>query len=238
MKNRLEWLALIFAVSSLQLIGGCASQPATPAMPANEPAATAAPQTTAPQTPLQQLIAGNERYATGHLLHPRLDEDRRTEVAQGQHPIAIVVGCSDSRVPPEIVFDQGLGDIFVVRLAGNVVDDLALGSIEYAVEHLHAHLIVVLGHDKCGAVQAAVTGGDAPGHIGSILHAIAPAVEKARHETGDLLDNAVNENVLRVVNQIKTSAPILAHEVETNQLTVVGARYKLAPGAVQWLSQP
>lgn len=174
------------------------------------------------QTPLQQLIAGNQRYASGHPLHPRQDTDRRTEVATGQHPFAIIVGCSDLRVPPEIVFDQGLGDIFVVRVAGNVVDNQAMGSIEYAVEHLHAHLVVVLGHEKCGAVQAAIAGGEMPGHIGSITQAIEPAVEKARHEPGDLLENAIDENVLRVVNQIKTSEPILAHEVETHQLTVLG----------------
>jgi len=227
MKTRRELLAVAFAVSLLQLACGCASQQSAPDTDA-----------AAPQTPLQQLIAGNQRYAGGHPLHLHQDTDRRTELAGGQHPIAIVVGCSDSRVPPEIVFDQGLGDIFVVRVAGNVVDDQAIGSIEYAVEHLHTHLIVVLGHEKCGAVQAAVAGGEAPGHIGSIVRAIEPAVEKARHEPGDLLDNAVNENVLRVVDEIKTSEPILAHEVQTGDLTVLGARYNLAPGTVQWLSQP
>jgi carbonic anhydrase len=221
MKTFNRFFAFALFVSMLQLVCGCASQ-----KPATD------------EAPLQQLIDGNQRYAAGHPLHPNQDADRRTEVAGGQHPIAIVVGCSDSRVPPEIVFDQGLGDIFVVRVAGNVVDDQALGSIEYAVEHLHVHLIVVLGHEKCGAVAAAVEGGEAPGHIASIVEAIQPAVEKARTEPGDLLDNAINENVLRVVQQIKTSQPILAHEVQADGLTVVGARYNLAPGTVQWLSQP
>ena len=220
-------LLIALTISMLQLVCGCASQKS---VPANEAVAG--------QTALQQLVAGNERWAEGHPLHPRQDIDRRTEVAGGQHPIAVVVGCSDSRVPPEIVFDQGLGDIFVVRVAGNVVDEQALGSIEYAVEHLHVHLIVVLGHEKCGAVQAAVAGGEAPGHIGSVVKAIEPAVEKARDEPGDLLDNAINENVLRVVEQIKTSEPILAHEVENDGLKVLGARYNLAPGTVQWLSKP
>ena len=188
------------------------------------------------QTPLQQLIAGNDRYASGHPLHPHQDIDRRTEVAAGQHPIAIVVGCSDSRVPPEIVFDQGLGDLFVVRTAGEVVDDQALGSIEYAVEHLHVHLIVVLGHEKCGAVQAAVAGGEAPGHIGSVVQAIEPAVQKARGEPGDLLENAIDENVRLVVRKIENSGPILSHEVATGRLKVVGARYDLSPGTVDWLT--
>jgi len=190
------------------------------------------------QSPLQSLIDGNQRFASGHPLHQNQDSQRRSDVAGEQHPFAIVVGCSDSRVPPEIIFDQGLGDLFVVRSAGNIVDDQALGSIEYAVEHLHAHVIVVLGHDNCGAVKAAVDGGDVPGHIGSITAAIAPAVETARHDPGDLLDNAINENVLRVVNQIKTSEPILGHEVEAGQLTVVGARYNLSTGTVRWLTEP
>jgi carbonic anhydrase len=190
------------------------------------------------QSPLQSLIDGNQRFASGHPLHQNQDSQRRSDVAGEQHPFAIVVGCSDSRVPPEIIFDQGLGDLFVVRSAGNIVDDQALGSIEYAVEHLHAHVIVVLGHDNCGAVKAAVDGGDVPGHIGSITAAIAPAVETARHDPGDLLDNAINENVLRVVNQIKTSEPILSHEVEAGQLTVVGARYNLSTGTVRWLTEP
>jgi carbonic anhydrase len=208
------------------LVCGCASQK------------SAVVDETPSGTPLQQLMAGNERFASGHPLHPYQGEERRTEVAGGQEPIAIIVGCSDSRVPPEIVFDQGLGHLFVVRTAGEVVGDQAMGSIEYAVEHLHAHLVVVLGHDKCGAVKATIDGGEAPGHIGSIVQAIAPAVEKAKSEPGDLLDNAINENVLRIVEQIKTSQPILAHDVERNKLLVVGARYNLSPGTVQWLTQP
>jgi carbonic anhydrase len=189
-------------------------------------------------SPLQALIDGNQRFASGHPLHQNQDAQRRSDVAGGQHPFAIVVGCSDSRVPPEIIFDQGLGDLFVVRVAGNIVNDQALGSIEYAVEHLGAHVIVVLGHDGCGAVKAAVDGGDMPGHLGSVTAAIAPAVETARHDPGDLLDNAINENVLRVVNQIKTSEPILSHDVEAGNLTVVGARYELSSGTVRWLSEP
>jgi carbonic anhydrase len=158
------------------------------------------------------------------------------EVAKGQHPIAIIVGCSDSRVAPEIVFDQGLGDLFVVRVAGNVVDDHAIGSIEYAVEHLHASLIVVLGHDRCGAVQAAISGDDAPGHIQSLVESIRPAVEAAKSEPGDLLDNAINENVRRVVNQLQTSQPILGQEVQEGHLQVVGARYLLDGGSVRFFA--
>jgi carbonic anhydrase len=185
-------------------------------------------------SPLDTLKSGNQRYVAGHPTHEHQDIDRRTEVSQGQHPIAIIVGCSDSRVPPEIVFDQGLGDLFVVRVAGNVVDDHAIGSIEYAAEHLHAPLIVVLGHDRCGAVQAAVSSPSAPGHIQSIVDAIRPAVEAAKSEPGDLLDNAIDENVRRVVAQLQTSEPILHHEIEAGHLQVVGARYELNTGVVRF----
>lgn len=190
------------------------------------------------QTPMQQLIAGNQRFASGHPLHLHQDGDRRRQVAVRQDPIALVVGCYDSRVPPEIVFDQGLGDLFVVRVAGNVVDDQAMGSIEFAVDNLHLHLVVVLGHERCLAVQAAVAGGEAPGHIGSIVRAIKPAVDQARSQPGDLLENAINANVLRVADQISRSQPILAPQVESGELKVVGGRYNLASGTVQWLTQP
>jgi carbonic anhydrase len=183
-------------------------------------------------SPLDMLKAGNARFVVGQPIHANQSVDRRMEVAGGQRPFAIIVGCSDSRVPPEIVFDQGLGDLFVVRVAGNILDDHALGSIEYAAEHLHVPLVVVLGHDKCGAVQAAVSGGDAPGHIGSLVEAIEPAVEDAKSEQGDLLDNAIDANVRRVVTEIRHSEPILEHEVEAGKLTVVGARYKLDSGEV------
>ena len=189
--------------------------------------------------PLDTLKAGNERFVAGRAIHSNQSAERRTEVAAGQHPIAIVVGCADSRVPPEIVFDQGVGDLFVVRVAGNIVDDHALGSIEYAVEHLHAPLIIVLGHDKCGAVQAAVSGGDAGAHIQSIVEAIKPAVDEARSEQGsspggDLLDHAIDANVRHVVYEIQHSEPILEHEIEAGKLQVVGARYKLESGKVEF----
>jgi carbonic anhydrase len=187
-------------------------------------------------TPLDTLKYGNARFVAGRLEHGNQSADRRTEVAAGQHPFAVIVSCSDSRVPPEIVFDQGLGDLFVVRLAGNVIDADALGSIEYAAEHLHVPLVVVLGHDKCGAVQAAVdasqSDSEVPGHIADVVAAIKPAVADAKGESGDLLDNAIDANIRRVVTQIRTSEPGLKEEVEAGKLTVVGARYKLDGGQV------
>jgi len=181
---------------------------------------------------VQRLLDGNRRYADGKPSHPNQTLERRKQVTKGQHPFAVVLSCSDSRVPPEIIFDQGLGDLFVVRVAGNIVDDAGLGSIEYAVEHLHASLIVVLGHERCGAVEAAVKGGEAPGRIKSLVEAIRPAVEEAKGEPGDLAENAMRANVKRVVHHLKTSKPILKQFVHKGTLTVVGARYGLDDGQV------
>jgi carbonic anhydrase len=181
---------------------------------------------------VQKLLDGNKRYVDGKPSHPNHAPERRNQVAKGQHPFAVVVSCSDSRVPPEIIFDQGIGDLFVIRVAGNIVDDIGLGSIEYAVEHLHVSLIVVLGHERCGAVEAAVKGGEAPGHIKSLVEAIGPAVEKAKGEPGDLAENAMRTNVKMVVDHLKGSKPILEHLVHNGTLTVVGARYDLDDGTV------
>ena len=181
---------------------------------------------------LQRLLDGNARYMSAGPSHPNQTTARRTEITGGQHPFAIIVGCSDSRVPPEIIFDQGLGDLFVVRLAGHVLSDEALGSIEYALEHLGTRLIMVLGHDNCGAVTAAVKGGDIPGHIGSIVKAIAPAVKKAKNQPGDLLENAIRENVAMVVDQLRSSSPLLAHLVKDGILKIIGAYYRLDDGKV------
>src|SRR5262252_9569528 len=125
---------------------------------------------------LKKLIAGNERYVRAKVNHPDESLARRKELTTGQHPFAVILGCADSRVSPELLFDEGLGDLFVIRVAGNIVDDAVLGSIEYAVEHLDTKLIVVLGHEKCGAVSAAVEGGDVPGHLKALVAAIQASV--------------------------------------------------------------
>lgn len=181
---------------------------------------------------LARLKAGNERFVSGHVIHPNGGADRRAEVAKGQMPYAIVVGCSDSRVGPEVVFDQGLGDLFVVRTAGNVVDDVALGSIEYAAEHFGVPVIFVLGHTRCGAVAAAVAGGESPGHVGSIVEKIKPAVEETKGKEGDAVDNAVRANVRNVVNQLRGAGPILSGLVKSGKLRVVGGCYDLETGRV------
>ncbi|OPY76083.1 MAG: Carbonic anhydrase [Syntrophorhabdus sp. PtaU1.Bin050] len=182
---------------------------------------------------LQKLIEGNKRYVAGKPLHPHQDVERRRDVIQGQQPFAVILGCSDSRIPPEIIFDQGLGDIFVIRVAGNIVDDVALGSIEYAVDHLGTKLVVVLGHGKCGAVTATVQGGEAHGHVTSIVKAIAPAVEKAKGRPGDLVDNAIKANAELVRDLIKSSKPLLAQAVSEGNISVIGAYYDIHSGEVE-----
>ena len=182
--------------------------------------------------PLKKLIEGNQKFVGSKMLHQNQSAERREEVAKGQHPIAVIVSCSDSRVPPEIIFDQGLGDLFVIRSAGNLVDDIGLGSIEYAVEHLGVQLIIVLGHERCGAVSAAVQGGEAPGHIAKLIEEINPAVEKAKKQSGDLLENAVLSNINMVVKQLQDSEPILKEFVHSKKLIIVGARYDLDDGVV------
>ena len=211
-------------LTALLLLAGCASSP---------PLHKAGAGTSSPDAALHQLMDGNARFVANRPINGGSHAARRAEVAKGQKPIAVIVCCSDSRVGPELVFDQDLGDIFVVRTAGNVVADVEMGSIEYAVDHLHATLILVAGHERCGAVTAAVEGGHAPGHVGAITHLIDPAVAKSKGQPGDAVENAVTENVREVVNQLATADPILSAHVKDGSLKVVGARYDLDTGKVE-----
>jgi carbonic anhydrase len=188
-----------------------------------------------PDEALAQLMAGNKRYVAAQAEHPRQNADRRAELSGGQNPFAIILGCSDSRVAPEVLFDQGLGDLFIIRVAGNIVDDVVLGSIEYSAEHLHTPLMVVLGHSKCGAVTATAAGGELEGHLPSLAEAIQPAVERAKAQDGDLVVNAIRENALMVADQLRSSQPIMAELVKTGKLKVVAARYDLDSGQVDLL---
>ena len=192
----------------------------------------------APAEAISKLKEGNGRYTSGNLQHPGQTTERRSELTKSQHPFAVIVSCSDSRVPPEIVFDQGLGDLFIFRVAGNVIDDHGLGSIEYAVDHLNVRLIVVLGHQSCGAVQAAketiAAKGKAPGHIESLVTAIKPAVEATAK---DDLDTTIKANVKHVVQALRSSTPILKAKVDSGELRVVGGYYSLDSGAVTFLDE-
>ncbi|MSU60909.1 MAG: carbonic anhydrase [Pedosphaera sp.] len=179
-----------------------------------------------------KLMEGNKRYLANGATHPNQSTARRIEVSIAQKPFAIILACADSRVSPEIIFDQGLGDLFVVRVAGNVVDNHVLGSLEYAAEHFGTGLIVVLGHERCGAVTAALAGGHAPGHIGSIIEALKPAVDRISGKGGDAVDRAIDENVKIVVQALRATEPILKEKVVAHHLEIVGARYDLDTGVV------
>ena len=186
-------------------------------------------------TVLAELNTGNEHHASKRYEHPHETAARQRELAGGQHPHAAVLACADSRVPPEIVFDQGLGDLFVIRVAGNVAGDDELASIEYAAEHLDVPLVVVLGHQKCGGVTAAVQGGEAAGHLPVLVKLIRPAVEKTKDMPGDHVANAVRANVELVVAQLASSQPVLKELVEKGKLRIVGGVYSLDTGRVDWL---
>src|SRR5215475_5868661 len=216
-----------------------------------------------PAEAISRLKEGNSRFISGNVEHPYETSDerayiaknsyenpgamslgmtseqaakRRTELTKSQHPFAIILSCSDSRVPPEIIFDEGLGDLFIVRVAGNVLNDEGLGSIEFAVDALAARLILVLGHQSCGAVDAAMktvaAKGKAPGHIQSLVTAIKPVVNSTPN--GDL-DTMIKANVKHVVDTLRSSTPILKARVDSGDVQVIGAYYTLDTGAVSFL---
>ncbi len=195
-----------------------------------------------PDAVLAQLVEGNKRFVKGELAHPRRKPEDFAPLAEGQAPLAIIVGCADSRVSPELVFDQGVGDLFVVRIAGNVVSGAGpfiKGSVEFAVAELGARLVIVLGHEACGAVKAAVAHIDAndtlPGSIRDLVEVIRPAAAAVRGKPGDKLDNAIKANVKLGVERLKGLDPILSEFVKKGELKVVGAVYELRTGLVKWL---
>jgi carbonic anhydrase len=249
-------LSIVFCLVAVSLLGGNpfarAADPAHPDQPMVSPAEA-----------LSRLKEGNGRFTAGNMQHPHESADerkymaansyenaatiplgmtseqaakRRVELTKSQHPFAIILSCSDSRVPPEIVFDEGLGDLFIVRVAGNVLNDEGLGSIEYAVDILGARLIVVLGHQSCGAVDAAMktvaAKGKAPGHIQSLVTAIKPVVEST--PKGDL-DTTIKANVKHVVDALRSSTPILKAKVDSGDVQVIGGYYTLDTGTVTFL---
>jgi carbonic anhydrase len=178
------------------------------------------------------MMDGNKRFIEERRLNPNSSRLRLRETAVAQYPFACILGCADSRVPSEIVFDQGLGDLFVVRVAGNVASQTAIGSLEFSTAVLGSQLIVVLGHSRCGAVSAAVKGDPLPGRIGVFVEEIKPAVETVRAKTGDIEDNSVTANVQYQVQRLAESSTILAGLIREGKLKIVGGRYDLASGKV------
>jgi carbonic anhydrase len=187
---------------------------------------------------LRELKDGNDRYALDHVEHPHEGSQRRVDLSIAQHPFTIVLGCADSRVVPELIFDQGVGDLFVLRVAGNVADDAVIASIEFAVEHLGTRLVVVLGHERCGAVMAAIGHAFSEGKLNSLIKYIEPAVKAGQEANGDcVVSDTVKAHVNLMVNEIESTIPILSHEVKNGTLMVVPAYYRLATGKVEFLER-
>ncbi len=187
---------------------------------------------------LQKLMDGNKRFVEGKLSQKDYPTEIK-ELTKGQHPYAIILSCSDSRVPPEIIFDESIGKLFVIRVAGNVVDEVALGSIEYAAEHLHAKLLMILGHESCGAVKATIDGGEVTPNIEEIVKKISPAVEKAKkhHSENEVLHCSIKENVYNQIEASLKNSKLLKELEEKGELKIVGAMYDLKTGKVNLLEE-
>jgi carbonic anhydrase len=188
-----------------------------------------------PDNALQQLLEGNQRFVTRKRTNPHQDIVRLTEVAQGQKPFAAILGCADSRVPAEIVFDQGLGDLFVCRVAGNVATPEEIGSLEFGSLVLGSKVIMVLGHKRCGAVDATIKGAQVPGQIASLLDAIKPATKKTKDRTCDRPEETCKVNIMMQAEKLKSS-PVISQLIKENKLKIVGGYYDLDTGKVTLVS--
>jgi len=191
-----------------------------------------------PYYAIQKLQGGNRRFVEGRSIYPRQDAALIKKLAEGQSPFALIVGCSDSRVSAEILFDQGFGDLFVTRTAGQVMTDASYGTIEYADLMLKTKLIVVLGHTNCGAVKAAVEHPDnLPGHISQLIHSIKRAADTASVMKGNVLDNAVRLNVINQVEELRNLDPVLKKNYTEGKILIIGAVYDLENGKVSYLDE-
>jgi len=188
-----------------------------------------------PDKALQELLDGNDRFVKRKRKNPNQGYTRFLEVAKVQKPFASILGCADSRVPSEIVFDQGLGDLFVCRIAGNIATTQQIGSLEFGSLVLGSKVIMVMGHERCGAVDAAIKGAQVPGQIGSLLAAIKPSVESSKGQSGDKLENACKANILAQVEKLKSS-PVLSELIKTEKLKIIGGYYDLDTGRISVVS--
>lgn len=183
---------------------------------------------------LQKLIEGNERFYNSNHFFPNLVEERRLELVSGQNPFAIIISCSDSRVPAEIVFDRGLGDLFVIRNAGNIISSSVIGSVEYAISYLEVPLIVILGHDDCSAVKASINSASNSFFVRGIQEKIFPAVEKARKQEGDLIYNSIINNVQIQGSKLKTAGNIIPEYIADGRVEIKGGYYCLKTGRINF----
>lgn len=191
-----------------------------------------------PVEAMKKLADGNSRYAAGTCLHVGINQARRTETAEkGQKPFATILSCSDSRVPPEYIFDQGIGDLFVIRVAGNVADTDEIGSAEYGVDHLGTPVLMVLGHSKCGAVTAVATGAEVHGSIPALVENIKPAVDKAKKNNpsaqGDaLISSAITQNVWQSIEDLLKKSALIRARAKAGEVQIVGALYDIETGNI------
>ncbi|POY37351.1 carbonic anhydrase [Solitalea longa] len=193
-----------------------------------------------PDSVLTWLKTGNKEFVHGEFNVHGVDSSLRIGLSKEQHPKAVILTCSDSRVSPELIFDKGLGDLFVIRIAGNIADDAVVGSIEYAVEHLHTPLVVVMGHKNCGAIGAAVADLQKPeneinNHIRVLTDKIELAIATEKLNEKDFTQKALLSNIIFTVSSLNQSRPVLSEAVKKGELKVVGAVYDLASGKVEWL---
>ncbi|PJF23344.1 MAG: hypothetical protein CUN56_01380 [Phototrophicales bacterium] len=188
------------------------------------------------QKALKQLIEGNRRFAAMKQKHPHQTHAHRQELVEGQHPFAAILSCSDSRVPSEIVFDQGLGDLFIVRTAGHTIDDLVIASLEYAVFVLKVSLIMVVGHEQCGAVTAVLTGQELPGHLPALAHHLNPALESIDTQADHAIETAIKINSCYTARTLINHSEVLRQATEADQLRIVPAYYDLKTGVIELLA--
>ncbi|MGA2694585.1 MAG: carbonic anhydrase [Terriglobales bacterium] len=240
MKHALFCTVVLFGLLGVSLAQQIATAPAQSSHAQASHTHAAARPAASPDAVWADLMAGNQRFVAGKP-RQRAVLPLRKKLASGQNPNVIILSCSDSRVPPELVFDQGLGDLFVVRTAGNVADPVALGSIEYAVEHINSPVLVVMGHQKCGAVSAACSGEKMPSdNLEAIMNKIGPAVNQAKTyaKGDDLLDAAVKENVGQSAKDLQTNSEIIRNAVQSGKLKIFEAEYSLDTGEVTRLNAP
>jgi carbonic anhydrase len=221
---------LVVAVIGFGVVGTYGDRAAQPQAPAK----AQKEQTISPDQAWQRLKAGNNRFVDEMNEKPNLSAGRRRELSNGQSPFAVVLTCADSRLAPEYIFNQGLGDLFVVRVAGNISEPFALGSIEYAVEHVHVPLIVLLGHEKCGAVEAALGKEKPAGNLGKLIAEIDVGADLPRGNEAALA-TAISNNARRHTRLLTERSEVIKHHVEKKEVKIVCGIYQLASGKVEWL---
>ena len=224
MLRAVEVRALVAVLSLLCILQPLQAQEAKPKQPS-------------PEEALKRLKEGNSRFVADMLAERNLGRNRRAELAKGQAPFAIILGCADSRAAPELLFDQGLGDLFVVRVAGNVTDPAILASIEYAVEHFHSPLIVVLGHESCGAVKAALAGGELHGNLATLIKEVKVG-ENLPMEEAAKFEAAIKNNARYHADRLRKQSPLISDFAAAGRVRIIAGTYSLKTGAVEWLESP